>query len=383
MDERLKQLVSQVLLYPRETQKRQEALMELVEQILRSRPICRPLPGQSLGGIYLDIVQAVQQQLQDEVEQSIDHYNFQRLPLRDWANGLRNKAFQQVLDNSCLTQLALETQQYKPQTEQWQYAVRDLLQAIRLSGKLSHKSYYKADIYEDAVTRTLLWVCQNLHTYNPSKGKFMAWVNYRLDMILREIKQESKDPFVQSIEGRIVRYKYQLNVLQKKAEAIKPEFWLLLYIKRLIPDSNSTGDMSLILILYFLLSQIIQRNPTLGDSILFEIAKESIPFSSRLQELGGETKNLEDIAQPEKKPFLSDTVRQYIEEDPAKLCQKHIRENPQATFQAIALARLDGKTWKEMSEAWEIGIPALNNFFQRRLKELAPEIRKYVQEQCD
>lgn len=383
MDERLKQLVFQVQQHSHETQKRQEALTELVEQILRSRPICRPLRGQSLGGIYLKIVQAVQQQLQDEVEQSIDHYNFHRLPVRDWANGLRDKAFQQVLDNSCLTQLALETQQYQPRTEQWQYAVRELLQAIRLSGKLSHKSYYKADIYEDAVTRTLLWVCQNLSAYNPSKGKFMAWVNYRLDMILREIQQEAKDPFIQSIEGKIIRRKYQLNVLLKKANSIDLKSWLMLWFKQLISPSNPSWNINLILILSLLLSQLIQQNPPLGDSILFEIAKESIPFSSRFQELAGETKTLEDIAQPEEKPFLSETVRQYLEEDPGRLFQKHIRENPQATFQAIALARLDGKTWKEMSEAWGIGIPALNNFFQRRLKELAPEIRKYVQEQCE
>lgn len=383
MDERLKQLVFQVQQHPRETQKRYKALTELVEQILRSRPICRPLRGQSLGGIYLDIVQAAQQQLQDDVNQRIDHYNFQRISVRDWANELRDKAFQQILDNSYLTQLALETQQYKPQTEQWQYAVRELLNAIRLSGKLSHKSHYKADIYEDAVTRTLLWVCQNLSTYNPSKGKFMAWVNYRLDMILREIQQEAKDPFVQSIEGKVIRRKYQLNVLIKKTKATDFQSWLTLFIKQLIPNSSLSWNIGLILIFSLLLSQLIHQNPTLGDSILFEIAKESTPFSSRFQELAGETKTLEDIAQPEEKPFLSETVRQYIEEDPAKLFQKHIRENPQATFQAIALARLDGKTWKEMSEAWGIGIPSLNNFFQRRLKELAPEIRNYVQQQCD
>ena len=36
-----------------------------------------------------------------------------------------------------------------------------------------------------------------------------------------------------------------------------------------------------------------------------------------------------------------------------------------------------------MSELFGIGIPALNNFFQRRLRELAPEIQKYVHEQSD
>ncbi len=383
MDELIKQLVFQVQRYPGDTQERQEALIKLVEQMLHSRQICRPPRGQPLSGIYLDIFQAVQQQLQLCVDQNIDSYNLRRTPVRDWADGLRDSAFQKVLNNTSLTRLALEAQRHKPQTQQWQYALRELLNAIRLSGKLSRQSQYKADVYEDAVTRTLLWVCQNLNTYNPDKGKFMAWVNYRLDMILREIQQEYKDPFIQSLEGKIIRKKYQLKAIITKTKTADIKSWLILEIKRLIPDSSLSLNVIFILTVLSVLSQLIGQNPTLGDSLLFEMSKQSFPLSSRLHKITDESRTLEDIAQPEEKPFLSETVRQYIEADPAKLFQKHIREHPQATFQAIALARLDGKTWKEMSESFGIGIPALNNFFQRRLRELAPAIRRYVQEQSD
>ncbi len=383
MDELLKQLVFQVQQYPCDTQERQEALIKLVKQMLHSRQICRPPKGQCLSGIYLDIFQAVQEQLQHDVDQTIDSYNPKRTPVRDWADGLRDRAFQKVLDNTSLTRLAIEAQRHKPQTQQWQYALRELLNAIRLSGKLSRQSQYKADVYEDAVTRTLLWVCQNLNAYNPGKGKFMAWVNYRLDMILREIKQEYKDPLVQSIEGKIIRRKYQLKVIIKRTKKADLKSWLTLKLKGSIPDSYLSLNVIFILTVLLLLSQLIAQTPNLGDSLLFKISEESISLSSRLYELTGESKTLEDIAQPEEKPLLSETVRQYIESDPARLCQKHIREHPQVTFQTIALARLDGKTWKEMSESFGIGIPALNNFFQRRLRELAPEIRRYVQEQSD
>jgi hypothetical protein len=381
MDELLEQLVFQVQQYLHETEERQKALRELAERILRSRQIARPPRGQPLSGVYLDILQAVQRQLQQDIDQSIDRYNPRRIPVKDWANGLRESVFQKVLDNSHLTQLALEAQRHKPQTQQGQYALRELLNAIRLSGKLSHKSQASADAYEDAVTRTLLWVCQNIHNYNPSKGKFMAWVNYRLDMILREIQQEYKDPFIQSIKARIIRQKYHLSVLIKRTKEADLISWLRLHLKRLISDVVLSMNVLFTLAVLLFLSWFIAQNPTLGDALLFEISKESIPVSSRIQELTGESRTLEDIAQPEETPFLSETVRQYIEEDPARLFQKHIRAHPQATFQAIALARLNGKTWKEMSESFGIGIPALNNFFQRRLKEVAPEIRKYVQEQ--
>jgi len=383
MDELLKQLVFQVQQYPGDTQQRQYALIKLVEQMLHSRQICRPPQGQCLSGIYLDIFQAVQQQLQLCVDQTIDSYKHERTPVRDWANGKRDSAFQKVLDNNILTRLALEAQQQKPQTQQWQYALRELLNAIRLSGKLSRQRQLSADVYEDAVTRTLLWVCQNLNGFNPSKGNFMAWVNYRLDMISREIQQEYKDPFIQSIEGKTIRKKYQLKAIIKRTKKADLNSWLTLKLKGLIPDSSLSLNVIFILTVLLLLSQLITQKQSLGDSLLFEMSKESISWSSRLHELTGESKTLEDIAQPEEKPFLSETVREYIESDPARLCQKHIREHPLATFQVIALARLDGKTWKEMSEFFGIGIPALNNFFQRRLRELVPEIRRYVQEQSD
>jgi hypothetical protein len=333
-----------------------------------------------LSGIYLDIFQAVQQQLQLCVDQNIHSYNPRRTLVRDWVNGLRDSAFQKVLDNNSLTRLALEAQQHKPQTQQWQYALRELLNAIRLSGKLSRQHQFSADVYEDAVTRTLLWVCQNLLAYNPSKGKFLAWVNFRLDMILREIRQEYKDPFVQSIEGIIIRKKYQLKTIIIKTNKADVKYWLTLKIKRLIPDNSLNLNITFILIVLSVLSQLIAQNPTGGDSLLFEMSKQSLSLPSELHQITGESRTLEDIAQPEEKPFLSEIVRQYIESDPARLCQKHIKEHPQATFQIIALARLNGKTWKEMSEFFGISIPALNNFFQRRLRELAPEIRRYVQE---
>jgi hypothetical protein len=211
----------------------------------------------------------------------------------------------------------------------------------------------------------------------------MAWVNYRLDMILRVIQQEYKDPLVQSIEGKIIRNKYQLKAIIKRTKEADLQSWLTLKVKGLISESCVSLNVSFILTVLLLLSHLIAQNPNRGDSLLFKISKESISFSSRLYELTGESKTLEDIVQPEEKPFLSETVREYIESDPARLCQKHIREHPPATFQVIALARLDGKTWKEMSELFGIGIPALNNFFQRRLRELAPEIQKYVHEQSD
>ncbi|MGB7442741.1 MAG: hypothetical protein WA919_16880 [Coleofasciculaceae cyanobacterium] len=382
MEEQLKNLVLQVQLHPQESEERHKALKELVEHILRSRKICRPCRWKSLSGVYLDIFQTLQQQLQWELDQRIDKYKPQVSSIRSWTAQLRDRICQYILDEEHLQQLAVEVQCHQANTKEWRYAVKELLTAICLSGKLSHlhQNQFSPDIYEDAVNRTLLFVCKNINYYDPTRGKFMAWVNYRLNMMLKEAHKEYKEPLIQAINGRIIRVKYKLNHLTQTTKQEDIKFWLQLHIKNLIPDEYLANQVEAILTVLVCLSQLKSRKPLVVDSLLFEIAKNSIPLSPSLCEMKGETMTIENMAQPFAEPCLSDKIRQYLEEDPDKLFQKHIRNHPEATFQTIALGRLEGKTWKEMSESFQVAIPALSNFFQRRLKELAPEIRKYVQE---
>ncbi len=141
-------------------------------------------------------------------------------------------------------------------------------------------------------------------------------------------------------------------------------------------DSYLAEQISLILLVLFLLSQLMTANPRVADAILFEIAKQSLPISASL----GASEEMENIPQPEVEESPSEKLRQYIQADPHGLLQKHIRGHPEATFQVIALYRLDGKTWEEISEALNVGVPALSNFYQRYLKKIAPEIKKYFQD---
>jgi hypothetical protein len=69
--------------------------------------------------------------------------------------------------------------------------------------------------------------------------------------------------------------------------------------QRLNSDSSLSLNVIFILTVLLLLSQLITQKQSLGDSLLFEMSKESISWSSRLHELTGESKTLEDIAQPE------------------------------------------------------------------------------------
>lgn len=197
MDERLKKLVIEAQQYTCQTEKRQNALTQLVDEILRSRKICRH-GSQPLFGIYHEIYQQLRQQLLHDVDQEINTYNMKTLPVREWANLLRDNVFKEVLDDTQLKKLALEAKGHPPYSESRQQALIELVNALLLSGKLSHPhcwispySFYKL-IYEEAVNQTLGYVCQKIDNFKPvneksgQEQKFITWVNFRLDKMVLE-----------------------------------------------------------------------------------------------------------------------------------------------------------------------------------------------------
>jgi DNA-directed RNA polymerase specialized sigma24 family protein len=212
------------------------------------------------------------------------------------------EAFQDILTDNRLKQLALEAKQHPTQTQQRQYLLTELINAIQLSRRLIHprpgelsRDFYNV-IYDDAVNRTLLYVFQKIDLYDPERGNgvFMNWVNFRLDRTLRDIRASY---------------------------------------------------------------QITQDQP---------IATEEI-------EAIGETKDV---------PTTFEIIMQYIEHDPDKIFkQEVIKKNPNASFQAIFLAkRIQGKSWKEISQDLGIPVTTLSSFYWRCIQRFAPKIRQYVQD---
>lgn len=297
MDERLKQLVIEAQQYGSETSERQKILIQLVDEILRSRKICRP-GSQPLSGVCQEILEQLQQQLLQDIDSSIDKYNPQRTPIREWVSTLRNNLFKKVLDDAQLKMLSLEAQRHPSNSKERQQTLIELVNAIVLSGRLCrpHRGICDAGfyelIYEEAVNQTLVYVCQkidNYKQYNPQTGlpqNFMNWVNFRLDKL------------------------------------------------------------------------VIQANMDFREK-----ASKEIPTLTEL----------ENIAAPESEWLFCDLLKEYIEEDPRNVLKKeHIRNSPEANFQAIALASLSGKTWEDISAEFGIKVPTLSSFFRRCCQKFAP-----------
>lgn len=192
MDQQLEQLVIEAKQHSPQSEERQKFLIKLVDEMLRSRKICRYV-NQPLSGIYQEIYQQLQQQFLSDIDQNLDQYNPQHITVREWATQIRKNVFREVLNDAQLKKLALEAQQHSPHTKLRQQALTELVNAIVLSGRLCHphqwivpKNFYEL-LYEEAVNQTLVYVCQKLDQYDPQRGqeqKFTNWVNFRLDKIM-------------------------------------------------------------------------------------------------------------------------------------------------------------------------------------------------------
>ena len=276
------------------------SVMAIAERLLRSRKIGRPPKGLPLAGIYQVICDRLQNTLLQLLPSALSQYHPQRISAREWGQNLVTQASQDILEDALLKQLALEAQSHPAQTPLRQHALMQLLEGIRLSGRLArpHRTKFSPQfydlLYEEAVNRTLTYVCRRIDTYDPERGekqKFMNWVNFRLDRMVIECRRDVDEEMVEGI-------------------------------------------------------------PSLDE--------------------------LEVPVPPNESESLVDVVRECIAKDAEQVFTKaHIRNRPDASFQAIALARFDGKSWDEISRDLSIKIPTLSSFFQRCCQKFAPIFHAY------
>jgi uncharacterized Fe-S cluster-containing protein len=91
---------------PDSSASRETVLREIVEEVLRSRCLCRPRPGSELSGVYQSLYNAAESRLIDHLRATLSRLNFNRINLPDWTRENCNSAFREILDNEALQKLA-------------------------------------------------------------------------------------------------------------------------------------------------------------------------------------------------------------------------------------------------------------------------------------
>lgn len=303
MNNRLEQSVIAAQRSAPQTNERDVAFAALADEILRARRICRPSANCPLSGIFLEIYQAARQHLKQQLEAQIDRARPPSVSLREWVENLRDLALKSVLSDDRLQAIALHAQRAST-PEQRQYALRELVEAIRISDRLCrpHRGKFNPQfyelLYEEAVNQTLVYVCQNIDKYDPERSrKFMTWVNFRLDKLVIESRWDFSFSNVQELPS--------LEDLEAPIEE----------------DSN---DVRLAL-----------------------------------------------------------ELEKFIQQDEKNIFKKeHIRDRPDANFQTIALATLQGKTWEELSQELKIKVPTLSSFFRRCCQKFSPHFKARFGDRC-
>ena len=82
---------------------------------------------------------------------------------------------------------------------------------------------------------------------------------------------------------------------------------------------------------------------------------------------------------PQLIPSLSQEVKACLAEDPEGLfASAHVADVPAASFQRIAISRLDGYSWQAIADELEVAVPTLSSFYRRCLRRFAPHIKTYL-----
>lgn len=82
---------------------------------------------------------------------------------------------------------------------------------------------------------------------------------------------------------------------------------------------------------------------------------------------------------PQLTPSLSQGVRACLIEDPEDLFKSaSIVDHPRANFQHIAVKRLDGYSWQDLSIELDVPVPTLSSFYRRCLARFASKLRVYL-----
>lgn len=80
---------------------------------------------------------------------------------------------------------------------------------------------------------------------------------------------------------------------------------------------------------------------------------------------------------PQLTQSLSEDLKDYLQEDPdGVFVTTCIAKHANANFQHIALRRLDGYSWKELSEELDLGISTLSSFYQRCITRFGPKCKQ-------
>jgi len=178
-------------------QKQDVIIHRIVDLTLQSRPLCRLYQGRILDGIHQKLYTKIRDLLRVEIRRILNKESSIQTLTLETLNQFQLTFFQDSLNDQTLKELALYAQKQSCRSIK-NHCLGELVKAIEISRRLCrpHRAkfnfHFYPHIYEEAVVETMTYICTNIDKYDPnrSSGKFMSWVNFKLDKVVLDCRKK-------------------------------------------------------------------------------------------------------------------------------------------------------------------------------------------------
>lgn len=301
--------------------------------------------------------------------------------------------------NEVLENLAIAAQKLAPGCEEKNLLLTQLVDKILRSRAICRPfgdrllCGVRAEIYEQVREQLLQDVEGELDKYKPERLSIIEWANYLRNRTFRQVLEDPllknlaleiqqtplKSELRQHLLGEIiVAIRLSGKLCRPHQKKFSPSFYELIY-EEAISET-----------LLYVCRNIDKYDPQRGKDkkfitwVNFHLDKLVIECRRKFDRVNTyyfpSLAEIEDKKFTEEDTFLGDMVREYMEEDAENLFKEaKITNRPDANFRAIALARLSGKSWEEISTNLGIAIPTLSSFYQRCCRKFAPKFKTDLQ----
>lgn len=205
------------------------------------------------------------------------------------------------------------------------------------------------ELQDEAIQETFIRLYKKIDEYDPAQGHILHWfretLRYRfLDLCDKylNIRRNKKMKALKICMLAFFKGGENLGLLL---------LWQIIYANLVLPKTYKIQQQSL--------DEPVSQNDDPSSKTLLDLIEQP------------------ETAHPRHREY--EKLRKLIEQDPTgQFREAHIGNHEEANFQAIILGRLDGRSWKDLSEEWKIPVPVISAFYQRNIQKFKPIFRDYL-----
>ncbi|MEQ9626048.1 hypothetical protein [Coleofasciculus chthonoplastes] len=284
------------------------------------------------------------------------------------------------MDNRLKQQLT-QLQQYQPQSEEWQNTLSQIVELTLRSRPICRPFKGQPlfgvylEIYQRVQAQLAENIADNINNYNSARMTPKQWVKSRQDNAFKIVLDNTQ---LQNLALEAQKHPPRSELRQYALG----ELWQAIQLSGRLyyPHQNSTSSKldkfvyneAISQTILYLCRHLNTYNPERSQFMtwmnhrlnwtLIDCKNKFINPNIQYLEPGV----LDKVLPSEDSTPLSESIRQYIADDPENcFASQHIKNRPDANFRVIALARFAGKTWEELSSNLDIKVSTLSRFFCR------------------